>query len=288
LRSSHSQATPERIDTLLARATRQLQVISEDPRLEAELLLCHAVGWARARLYAHPEEVPPLPAQRQFADSVARRRRGEPLAYLTGEQPFRDFELLVTPATLIPRADTETLVEAALMAGTVDTRLRVLELGTGSGAVALALARARPAWQITATDNSAAALAVARLNARRLGLERRVHLQQADWFDGLAAGGETAGFDLIVSNPPYIAENDPHLADPGLAAEPRQALVSGPDGLTAIRRIAGGAPAWAPALASRIRMLAALKPRAGCRVGGCVACDGAARVAGGTKAHAGP
>jgi release factor glutamine methyltransferase len=232
-----AEADTPPIDALLAAATASLAGLGEDARVEAERLLCHVLNRPRSYLYAHPERRPGAEACARYRALLARRRTGEPLAYLVGSQPFLDFTLRVTPATLIPRADTETLVDAALDCADPAGALRVLDLGTGSGAVALALARARADWMITATDLSETALAVAVLNARSMGLER-IRFLAGDWLEALPPDER---FDLIVSNPPYVAEDDEHLADPGLAAEPRMALVSGPDGLTDIRRIAGEA-----------------------------------------------
>lgn len=229
-----------RVDAAISNAAATIAEFSDDPRLEAELLLGNILGASRAQLYTHPERLLDATQTRRFAALIARRARGEPLAYLLGEQPFGELLLRVTADTLIPRADTLVLVAAALASAPAHLPVRVLDLGTGSGAVALAIAHAREHWRITASDSSAPALAVARDNAEHLGLGARVTLCQSDWFDGLA---NTAAFDLVVANPPYIAEDDPHLSDPGLAAEPRQALVSGADGLDAIRRIAAGAPA---------------------------------------------
>lgn len=234
-------APAPRIDAALSRAAAAIESVSDDARLEAELLLCDILGASRAQLYTHPERLLDADQARCFAALMARRARGEPLAYLLGEQPFGELLLRVTADTLIPRADTQVLVTAALASAPAHAPTRVLDLGTGSGAVALSIAHARECWQITASDISEPALAVARDNAERLGLCARVALCQADWFDGLPAAPT---FDLVVANPPYIAEHDPHLDDPGLAAEPRQALVSGIDGLDAIRRIAADAPAW--------------------------------------------
>lgn len=231
-------APATRIDSLLTAAAAALEPLEDAPRLEAETLLCQVLGWRRARLYTHPEHCPSAAERQAYATLIARRLAGEPLAYLLGTQPFRDFTLAVTPAVLIPRADTETLVDAALATALPpEAPLAVLDLGTGSGAVAIALARARPAWQLTATDLSEAALALARDNAVQLGVPE-IDFRLADWFEGLP---DDRHYDLVVSNPPYIAENDPHLAQPGLAAEPRQALVAGPDGLDALGRIAADA-----------------------------------------------
>ncbi len=225
-----------RVDHLLAAAAAALAHLDDAPRLAAESLLCQVLGWRRSKLYAHPEHCPSAPQREAYATLVARRVAGEPLAYLLGTQPFCDLTLAVTPAVLIPRADTETLVEAALACALpAGHPVQVLDLGTGSGAVALALARARPAWRLTATDIDPAALAIAQGNAERLGLAARIRFRQADWFEGLPGDPP---YDLVVSNPPYIAEGDPHLTDPGLAAEPRHALVAGAEGLDALRRIA--------------------------------------------------
>ena len=200
----------------------------------------------RAWLLAHDDEVLPPSAQQQFEALTARRAAGEPLAYLTGFQSFYGLELAVNPAVLIPRPDTETLVDWALalpLQGPQDLATpQVLDMGTGSGAIALALKHSRATWQLTATDASEAALAVAQTNARRLGLA--IVFVQSDWFEALgphAAQGARRLFHLIVSNPPYIVEGDAHL--PALRHEPASALTSGLDGLADIRRIIAQAPA---------------------------------------------
>jgi release factor glutamine methyltransferase len=217
---------------LLAAASQQLG----GARLDAELLLAHALGVSRARLYAWPEHEPE-PAQREAFDRlIAARVRGEPIAYLTGLREFWSLDLAVTPDVLIPRHETELLVELALDRMPRDRAVRVADLGTGSGAIALALARERPLARVTATDASAAALDVARRNAERLGIGN-VAFALGDWY---AAVGD-ARFDLIVSNPPYIAAGDAHLAQGDLRFEPAAALASGVDGLDAIRRIVAGA-----------------------------------------------
>jgi release factor glutamine methyltransferase len=219
-----------RIDDLLRRARARLE-----PG-EAEHLLAHALGRPSAWLFAHGDELADPAAASTFESLVARREAGEPVAYLTGRRGFWSFELDVGPATLIPRPETERLVELAL------ERLppgagRVADLGTGSGAIALAIAIERPALRVVATDASAAALAVAARNAARLALPN-VEFRQGDWCASLA--GER--FELIASNPPYIAEQDPHLAQGDLRHEPAGALSSGIDGLDAIRRIVEQAP----------------------------------------------
>ena len=208
------------------------------PRLEAQMLLLHVLGQppqARAWLLAHDTDVLPTDAAARLAVLIRRRLAGEPVAYLTGVKAFHGLQLHVDARVLDPRDDTETLVDWALALLPPARPARVLDLGTGSGAIALAVARQRPAAQVLAVDASPDALAVARGNAERLGLT--VALRAGDWFAPVAG----ARFDLVLSNPPYIAEANPHL--PALAHEPRQALVSGADGLHDIRRIVAGAPA---------------------------------------------
>ncbi|WP_126535919.1 peptide chain release factor N(5)-glutamine methyltransferase [Aerosticca soli] len=206
---------------------------------EAEWLLMHVLGKPRSWLIAHADEAVDPDVQTAFAALLERRAAGEPLAYVLGKQGFWSLDLDVTPATLIPRADTERLVELALERLPADAPCRVADLGTGSGAVALAIARERPRAQVLATDVSAAALEVARRNAARLGL-RNVAFAEGDWLAPLAGAG---GFELIVSNPPYIEAGDPHLTQGDLRFEPAGALVAGTDGLDAIRRIVAGARA---------------------------------------------
>lgn len=205
-------------------------------RLDAQLLLGAVLAQSRAWLIAHDDApVAALDAER-FRALAARRAAGEPVAYLLGEKEFHGLALRLTPDVLVPRPDTEALVDWALELLPPGSTAAVLDLGTGSGAVALALARRRPTLRLTAVDASPAALAVARGNGERLGLP--VRWLASDWFGALA--GER--YDLVVGNPPYIAEGDPHLA--ALQHEPALALSSGPDGLDAIRRIAAAAPAY--------------------------------------------
>ncbi|WP_445288932.1 peptide chain release factor N(5)-glutamine methyltransferase [Variovorax atrisoli] len=205
-------------------------------RLDAQLLLLHALGRAphdRAWLLAHDTDAMPDAAWSALAAQLSRRRAGEPVAYLLGEKEFHGLALQVDARVLVPRPDTETLVEWALQCLEGQAAPRVLDLGTGSGAIALALQHARPDAQVDAVDASADALAVARANAGRLGLP--VRFAQADWLDGAGTG-----YTVIASNPPYIAAGDPHL--PALRHEPSCALVSGADGLDDIRRIVQDAP----------------------------------------------
>jgi len=204
------------------------------PDLDAELLLSHALGVSRARLRSHPETVPDTAAAGRFGRLIERRAAGEPVAYLLGRKHFWTLELAVGPAVLVPRPETELLVERALALHPRRVA-RIADLGTGSGAIALALARERPLWQVTATDVSSEALAVARGNATAMGLDR-VRFVPGSWFDGLR--GST--FDLVVSNPPYVAEDDPALGV--LSHEPRLALTPGADALACLREIIRAAP----------------------------------------------
>lgn len=210
------------------------------PPLEAQVLLAHALRVSRAWLAAHPEA--PLPQVKASAYYLLaqRRRDGEPVAYLVGKREFWGLELAVTPNVLIPRPETETLVEEALARLPRGRELAILDLGTGSGAIALALARERPHARIVATDASNAALQVARANARRVGAYN-VEFVEADWYTHPTLAGGAARFDVIVSNPPYIGAGDPHLAQGDVRYEPLAALTSGADGLDALRTIIAGA-----------------------------------------------
>lgn len=206
------------------------------PRGEAQILLGQGLGMERAALIAHADREL-IPRDIVYAGELfARRRAGEPIAYIKGEREFFGLSLRVGPDVLIPRPETEQLVEMSLERVPAAGAARVLELGTGSGAVALALARVRPELALTATDVSEAALAVARENARRHGIA--IDFVRSDWFDALGPGR----FDVIVSNPPYIAAGDAHLEQGDVRFEPRLALVGGKDGLECIRTIASQAP----------------------------------------------
>ena len=229
-------ATPQEIRQLLAAAARMLPGV--EGRHEAELLLLHVLGRERGWLFAHATDLLDPATAEAFAALLQRRIAGEPVAYLLGRRGFWTLDLAVSPATLIPRPETERLVELALERLPEGMPLRIADLGTGSGAIALALASERPLAQIVATDMSGDAIAVAAGNARQHGLAN-VAFRQGSWHAPLA--GER--FDLIASNPPYIASDDPHLAQGDLRFEPATALASGHDGLDDIRLIIAGAPA---------------------------------------------
>jgi release factor glutamine methyltransferase len=207
------------------------------PLREARLLLQHVLGASHAELATHPERRLSAEEAARFAALAMRRAAGEPVAYLLGEAEFYSLDFRVTPDVLIPRPETELLVDIALEK-MADCACRILDLGTGSGCLAVTLARHLPQAQVTAVDVSPAALAVARRNAERHGVALR--LVQSDWFAAL----DDERYDLIVSNPPYIAAGDAHLAQGDLRFEPPQALASGIDGLDALRRIVAAAPRY--------------------------------------------
>ena len=210
---------------------------SPTARLDAELLLAAALGKPRSYLRTWPEREPSAEQQAAFAALLERRRTGEPVAYILGHQGFWSLDLEVAPHTLIPRPDTELLVETALQLAP-GTPLRVLDLGTGTGAIALALASERGGWTVLGVDRILDAVALAERNRQRLRLDN-AEFRQSSWFEALA--GER--FGLIVSNPPYIAEADRHLAEGDVRFEPMSALVAGADGLDDIRQIIREAPA---------------------------------------------
>ncbi len=208
------------------------------PRLEARMLLEHVLERPRSWLLAHDTDALPADRVDRFRHMARRRAAGEPMAYLVGEREFMGHVFALTPDVLIPRSDTEVLVETALGAlARCASDARVLDLGTGSGAIAISIALARPTAQVIAADISTAALDVARDNARSLGATN-VQCLQSDWYEALPEGSR---FDAIVSNPPYIAQDDPHLDRGDLRFEPRQALTDEHDGLTDLRLIAEGA-----------------------------------------------
>ena len=232
--------TGDRVVTVarvLAQARNALETTSGTARLDAEILLAQVLGWSRAKLLAHAGASLDSASTRCFEALVERRRDGVPIAYLTGHREFWSLDLLVTPDTLVPRPETEHLVEATLGVVPPDDTATIADIGTGAGAVALALAHERPRAFILGTDRSPAAIAVARANANRLGAGN-VSFIVADACAGLAPSRWT----VIVSNPPYVAEDDPHLATGDVRFEPRAALVSGPRGLTMLETLARQCP----------------------------------------------
>ena len=254
--------------------------------LDAQIWLLHVANQQRhdrAWLVTHEAHVLSSEQATRFQQGLQRLQQGEPLAYLVGMQAFHRLELHVTPDVLIPRADTETLVDWALALPLPHADVSVLDLGTGSGAIALALQHQRPNWEVHAVDASPEALRVAQQNAERLGLP--IHLHLSDWFSQVQGL-----FDLIVSNPPYIAEDDPHL--PALHHEPTQALVSGADGLRDLHTLAHQAPAhlkeagWlllehghtqAPAVCERLRHLGFQGVQSRLDLAGIARCSGGQR-----------
>ena len=219
-------------------AASAVELGGDEPAREAELLLGYALGKDRAWLYAHADDALDADSALRFHALLMRRAAGEPIAYIVGRREFWSLDLSVNPDVLIPRPETELLVELALQRIPQNTQVNIADLGTGSGAIALAIARERPQARVLATDTSVAALAVARENAGRVGLGN-VEFGQGDWCGAL--GGRR--FDLLVSNPPYIAQADTHLQRGDLRFEPLAALASGADGLDAIRSIVAAAPA---------------------------------------------
>lgn len=235
---SATHVTESSIEALLRAGVRLLAGSSESPRLDAELLLAHVTGRDRAALFAHREAKLAAPDTRRFMEALHARLAGRPVAQIIGHREFWTLDVAVTPDVLTPRPDTEVLVERALSHLPAVGARRVLDLGTGSGAVALAIARERPDCNVLATDASPAALAVAAGNASANGIGN-VRFATGHWYE--AASGQR--FDVIVSNPPYVAAHEWAQADPALAFEPRAALDGGADGLDALRAIVGGAKA---------------------------------------------
>jgi release factor glutamine methyltransferase len=207
--------------------------VSESDRLDAEVLLAHILGRSRSWLRGWGDEHLSNEQQQDYEVLIQRRCEGEPVAYLIGWREFWSMELAVTGDTLIPRPETELLVELALERIPADANWCIADLGTGSGAIALAIASERPGCNVIATDISAAALAVAQKNAARLEI-KNIEFRQGNWFEAL----KDQQFQMIVSNPPYIPEDDPHLQQGDARYEPRHALIAGDDGLRDIRHIA--------------------------------------------------
>jgi release factor glutamine methyltransferase len=224
--------------TIIASLLRSAELPdSPTARLDAELLLAAALGKPRSFLHTWPERIVESEPARRFADYLRRRRAGEPVAYILGQQGFWKLDLEVAPHTLIPRPETEMLVEAALELAPAFAPVEVLDLGTGTGAIGLALASERQQWQVTAVDRVDEAVALAERNRQRLHLNNAVMLN-SHWFEAL----QGRRFDLIVSNPPYIADADPHLAAGDVRFEPSSALTAGSDGMDDLRQIIAQAP----------------------------------------------
>jgi release factor glutamine methyltransferase len=225
------------IATLLRMASRELGKTSPTPRLDAEILLAHVLETPRSHMHAWPEQRVDDKKMRLFALLVVARCKGRPIAHLVGKRDFWSLSLKVSAATLIPRPETELLVEEALRVVPGGARWYSADLGTGCGAIALSLAHERPHCKLVATDISRLALDVARENATRLKIPN-IEFLEGDWFAPIAS----RRFAMIVSNPPYVPNDDPHLRSGDLRFEPRRALTGGPDGLAAIRKLVLRAP----------------------------------------------
>lgn len=225
------------IAAALQQASQRLQTVGDSPRLDAELLLCRVLERPRTYLFTWPENELTAEQAKAFESLLLRREAGEPVAHILGYREFWSLQLAVTPATLIPRPETELLVEAALERIPLDAEWDIADLGTGSGAIALAVASERPACRITAVERSGAALEVARRNAEQLGITN-VEFLPGSWFEPLAE----RRFQVILSNPPYIPQSDPHLEQGDVRFEPDTALAAGVDGLDDIRLLVATAP----------------------------------------------
>lgn len=233
----HAEPFMETIEQTLLEAKTLLSVVTDNPALEARILLAYVLDTPRSYLHASPDVKLSYDQARDFENCLLRRRNNEPIAYITGSREFWSLNLSVTRDTLIPRPETELLVETILATYRhATTPIKVADLGTGSGAIGLAIAHDKPTWQVYATDVSDDALQVARKNARQCALAN-ISFYQGNWCTALPCNG----FDVIVSNPPYIAEMEWETYAEGLEFEPRDALVSGLDGLDAIRTISHSA-----------------------------------------------
>ena len=224
------------VSQLLKSATQKLQNLTDSPRLDAEVLLAHSLNKTRTWLATWPDKKLSASDISSFQQLLQRRVTGEPIAHITGTREFWSLPLIITPDTLIPRPDTELLIEQILALYPADKNITLADLGTGSGAIALALASERPGWKITATDQSIAALDIAQRNATHLQLSN-ITFKQGNWFEAVADDV----FNVIVSNPPYIPQADPHLSQGDARFDPISALTSGVDGLDDIRLLAAQA-----------------------------------------------
>ena len=231
-------SAPVTVTGQLQWAVQQLNGLSDSPVLDAEWLLCDVLDRNRAWLRTWPERELSRSQIERFAALIAQRRQGHPIAYLLGATGFWGLDLVCDPSTLIPRADTESLVEAVLKHYDAAAR-RVLDLGTGSGALALALASERPAWSVIGVDKVPQAVALASTNAERNGIGN-AQFMVSDWFSAL----NEQRFDIIVANPPYIAEDDPHLTQGDLRFEPSSALVASENGYADLRVLIEQAPRY--------------------------------------------
>lgn len=221
------------ITETIKQAVAQLSATSTSPRIDAEILLCKTLQVSRAYLYTHPEFMLTKTTINTFETLLNQRLQGYPIAYLIGTREFWSMPITVSPATLIPRPETELLVEKVLTLFPDDAILNVLELGTGSGAIACALAKSRPHWKVMACDISQDALIIAKQNAKTLDIYN-IQFLQSDWFSDIPRHHL---FHVIVANPPYLAESDPHLQTGDVRFEPKQALISGSNGLESLQFI---------------------------------------------------
>lgn len=215
------------IESVLKNAASSLEKISVTSRLDTEILLAHVLKQPRSYLYSHNDRILSSAKKKRFDALLTERQKGKPIAYIIENKEFWSLELKVSKHVLIPRPETELLVELCLSELDKSKKLNIADLGTGSGAIALAIAYERPNWKITAIDKSHEALEIAKLNTKKLNI-KNINFLYSNWYDALP---QSQKFDAILSNPPYIAENDPHLKQNDVAHEPKSALTSGPMGL---------------------------------------------------------
>jgi len=220
------------ISQIIENSVQRLMPLYDTARIDSEVLVAHALNFSRTQLYTWSDKILSEDEREHIEKLIGKRYEGVPVAYIVGQQEFWSLEFKVTPDTLIPRPETEHLVEFSLENIPVEKECRIADLGTGSGAIAISIAKERPLCQLIAVDESEVALKVAIANAKKMGISN-VLFEQSNWFESL----QDEMFDLIVSNPPYIEEQDKHLLEGDVASEPRRALVSGSDGLDDIRQI---------------------------------------------------